>query len=371
MIPKYRTRRILTILACTFVALGLATASFAQTVEPPPLRFYSDDSALAQKLSGVSWRVPEDGFFDVLALSGGGPNGAFGAGVLDGWTKRGDRPVFDHVTGVSTGALIAPFAFLGPEWDDKLRAAYLDERASGLMKRRLLVGMFSDSIFSGRPLRDLVDSYVTPSLVEAVAKASESGRTLIIVTTDLRRQRSVAWDMGAIARLGGERARTLFRDVMLASASLPGVFPPVPIDHGDGGKELHFDGGIGTPIYAVPEALADLKTAPIGTRSPVRIFMIVNSSVSPVPDDHVDGTFDIMQRSLATNGKAAMRATLQLNAVIASKYSAAFSVISIPAGQSVPIMDFSQPSMLRLYSLGQSMGRDGYWRANVLEATAK
>lgn len=99
--------------------------------------------------------------------------------------------------------------------------------------------------------------------------------------------------------------------------------------------------------------------------------MIVNSSVSPVPDDHVEGTFDIMQRSLATNGKASMRATLQLNSAIASKYSAAFSVISIPAGQSVPITDFSKPSMLRLYSLGQSMGLDGFWRASVLEASPK
>ena len=370
MIAKSKTRKTIAKLTCVLAAWGLATSSFAQTKEPLPLRFYSDDGALAQKLSGVSWRVPEDGYFDVLALSGGGPNGAFGAGILDGWTKRGDRPIFDHVTGVSTGALIAPFAFLGPAWDDKLRAAYLDERASGLMKRRLLVGMFSDSIFSGRPLRDLVDSYVTPSLVEAVAAQSQSGRTLIVVTTDLRLQRSVAWDMGAIARLGGERARTLFRDVMLASASLPGIFPPVSIGH-DGGEELHFDGGIGTPIYAVPEALADLKSASLGTKSPVRIFMIVNSSVSPVPDDHVEGTFDIMQRSLATNGKASMRATLQLNSAIASKYSAAFSVISIPAGQSVPITDFSKPSMLRLYSLGQSMGLDGFWRASVLEASPK
>ena len=369
-VPPASARRgppaMMALLIGALMAWSLAGTSLAQAPDAPVLRYYSDDAELAQHLTTAQWRTPEDGYFDVLALSGGGPNGAFGAGVLSGWTERGDRPNFDHVTGVSTGALIAPFAFLGPDWDDELRTAYLDERTEGLMRRRLLAGLFSHSIFSGRPLLELVDSYVTQDLVDAVAAESESGRTLIVVTTDLRQQRSVAWDMGAIARLGGEPARTLFRDVMLASASIPGVFPPVMIDTGSG-DEMHVDGGIAAPIYAVPEALADRHGSVLGAASPLRIFMIANISVAPVTDDVEDGTVAILQRSLATSGKASMRATLQMNAAAAERYGAEFRLISIPAGQSVPITDFAQTSMQRLFDLGRQMGVDNDWRDRVIE----
>lgn len=359
-----RARLLLSTL-CALFACAFAPESVAQTSESP-LRYFSDDAVLAENLVTREWRTPEDGTFDVLALSGGGPNGAFGAGVLVGWSERGDRPVFDHVTGVSTGALIAPFAYLGSDWDDELRAAYLDERTGRLMRRRLLSGLFSESIFSGQPLHALVNSYVTQDLVDAVAAESLSGRTLIVVTTDLDQQRAVAWDMGAIARLGGERGRSLFRDVMLASASIPGVFPPVTIDMG-AGSELHIDGGIAAPIYAVPEALADRRDAEFRTNAPLRIFMIANISVAPMPEATEDGTLAILRRSLATSGKASMRAALQMNAAIAARHGAAFSVISIPAGQSVPLSDFSQPSMNRLYELGRAMGEDSRWREAVID----
>lgn len=354
------------LLAVAFLVWGSANTSSAQAEASPPLRHYSDDAALAQRLSAVAWRRPEDGFFDVLALSGGGPNGAFGAGVLEGWTQRGDRPIFDHVTGVSTGALIAPFAYLGPAWDDELRAAYLDPRTESLMRRRLLAGLFAQSMFSGRPLRNLVDAYVTQRLVDAIAAESLSGRTLIVVTTALRQQRSVAWDMGAIARLGGEPARTLFRDVVLASASIPGVFPPVLIDIG-AGEEMHVDGGIAAPIYAVPEALADRKGEDLGASSPLRIFMIANIAVASVPEDVKNETVAILQRSLAASGRASMRTALQMNAAAAARYRADFSVMSIPAGQSVPITDFDPTSLQRLYDLGRHMGLDGQWRGRVMD----
>jgi len=353
------------IVAAAGMTLALAATALAQPSAEGPLRAYSDDAALASQLVTQQWRTPEDGVFDVLALSGGGPNGAFGAGILVGWTARGDRPIFDHVTGVSTGALIAPFAFLGSGWDDTLRAAYLDARTAHLMRRRLLAGLFSTSAFDGEPLRSLVDFYVTQGLVDAVAEASRTGRTLIVVTTDLNRQRSVAWDMGAIARRGGEPARQLFRDVVLASASLPGIFPPVTIDVGDG-PELHADGGIAAPIYAVPESLANRTDQHLGARAPLRMFMVANVNLAPMSDRLKTGTLAILQRSLATSGKASMRAALQMNAAIAARYGAAFSVISIPEGQSVPLTDFSPSSMQRLFDLGQHMGAEGQWRARVI-----
>jgi predicted acylesterase/phospholipase RssA len=332
-----------------------------------PLRTYSDDPMLADQILTQSWRAPEDGAFDVLALSGGGPNGAFGAGVLAGWTTRGDRPVFDHVTGVSTGALIAPFAYLGAEWDDEMRGAYLDERTAKLMQRRLLSGLFSSSMFAGKPLHDLVDSYVTQALVDAVARESRtSSRTLIIVTTDLDSQRAVAWDMGAVSQLGGERARKLFRDVLLASASIPGIFPPVSINL-ENGPELHVDGGVAAPIYAVPEALANRPGADLAIPAPVRLFMIANISLDPTPDRTQVHTLDIMRRSLTTSGKASMRSVLRMNAALAARYRAEFRVISIPFGQSVALTDFSPVSMTRLFELGRTNGEAGAWRSSVTD----
>lgn len=362
--PKINRHRRLPAWLALFILLGLGPALAAPEAEG--LRSYTDDADLAERLATVEWPTPGDGAFDVLALSGGGSNGAFGAGVLAGWSQRGDRPVFDHVTGVSTGALIAPFAYLGPAWDEALREAYLDERVDRLMRRRLLAGLFSSSIFSGDPLRTLVDSYVTQDLVDAVAAASLSGRTLIVVTTDLDRQRAVAWDMGAIARLGGEPARRLFRDVVLASASIPGAFPPVMIDLG-AGAEMHVDGGVATPIYAVPEALADRGGASLRTAEPLRIHMIANISISPASQPTPAGTFAVLQRSLYTSGMASMRTVLQMNAALAARYGAEFSVISIPGGQSAPLTDFSSPSRRRLYEVGRQMGQEARWRDQVLE----
>lgn len=355
------------LMAAALAMAGCAHAPTSQRlpVSDTPLRTYSDDPLLADDLIRSDWPVPSDGTFDVLALSGGGPNGAFGAGVLEGWTGRGDRPQFDHVTGVSTGALIAPFAYLGTEWDGELRSAYLGDRVSGLMQRRVLSGAFASSMFRGEPLAELVDSHVTQELVDAVAEASRSGRSLIVITTDLDAQRPVAWDMGAVARLGGEPARVLFRNILVASASIPGVFPPVRLN-ADGEEELHVDGGVSAPIYAVPEALADRLGSSIAPPAPVRIFMIANISVHPVADETARGTLGIMLRSLNTSGKASMRAALQMNAALADQFGAEFHVMSIPRGQSVPVTDFSEASLRRLFDLGLGMGGDGDWRETAV-----
>lgn len=359
-------RFVLPMTALILSACVHAPALQVRPVPDSPLRTYSDDPLLADDLIRGEWPMPEDGTFDVLALSGGGPNGAFGAGVLQGWTGRGDRPQFDHVTGVSTGALIAPFAYLGTDWDPALRSAYLGDGVSGLMRRRILSGVFASSMYLGEPLTELVDRHVTAELVEAVAAASLSGRSLLVITTDLDAQRSVAWDMGAVARLGGEPARVLFRAILVASASIPGVFPPVSLDAG-AGAELHVDGGVSAPIYAVPEALADRLGSHIEPPAPVRIFMIANISVHPVADVTAPGTLGIMLRSLNTSGKASMRAALQMNAALADQFGAEFRVMSIPRGQSVPVTDFSAASLSRLFDLGLDMGEGGDWRQKVTE----
>ena len=165
----------------------------------------------------------------ILALSGGGANGAYGAGMLVGWSQRGDRPEFDIVTGVSTGALAAPYAFLGSDWDDELAAAYSEGHTEGLLSWRSFAAFLSPGLYSPRTLEALVEEHVTPALLTEIAQATREGRRLLVATTNLDSGETVIWDMGLLAEAGDENALRLFRQVLLASASIPGVFPPVLI----------------------------------------------------------------------------------------------------------------------------------------------
>src|SRR5271154_5042695 len=158
---------------------------------------------------------------NILALSGGGADGAFGAGALVGLTRSASRPRFSVVTGVSTGALIAPYAFLGSNWDDQLVEVYTGGRAEHLLHFRGLGALFGSSFYSGTPLKQMVDRYATDELIQAVAGEASSGRLLLVATTDVSTGERVIWDLGSIAMYGGADARMLFRDVLVAAASVP------------------------------------------------------------------------------------------------------------------------------------------------------
>src|SRR6202035_96647 len=187
----------------------------------------------------------EGGTINVLALSGGGAGAAFGAGALAGLSKAGTRPQFHVVTGVSAGALTAPFAFLGPAWDDELTESFSGQRSAKLVQFSLSGLLFGSSVFRGKPLADLVNHYATEEMLRAVAREAAKGRLLLIATTDLDSERTVIWDMGAIAMHGGPEGLRLFRQVLIASASIPGLFPPVmiPVETlGTVFEEMHVDG---------------------------------------------------------------------------------------------------------------------------------
>src|SRR5690606_14222233 len=192
------------------------------------------------------------GPLDILALSGGAAGGAFGAGVLVGLSRAGRRPRFAIVTGVSTGALIAPLAFLGPEWDDRLTEGYTGGHAARLLGLRGLAPGVEAGLYRGEALDGLIRPFIDEPLLLAVAEAHAAGRRLFVATTDLDRQAACIWDMGAIAALGaaGDRAAALalFRSVLAASASLPGLFPPrlIACQTADGVRydEMHVDGGL-------------------------------------------------------------------------------------------------------------------------------
>ena len=121
-----------------------------------------------------------------LAISGGGDNGAFGAGLLNGWTAAGNRPTFKLVTGVSTGALTAPFAFAGPTYDATLKEVYTTISAKDIAEpRSLLAALTSDAMADNHPLGKLLAKYVNQALLDVIAAEYAKGRLLLVGTTCL------------------------------------------------------------------------------------------------------------------------------------------------------------------------------------------
>jgi predicted acylesterase/phospholipase RssA len=224
----------------------------------------------------------------ILAISGGGDDGAFTAGLLNGWTAHGDRPEFKVVTGVSTGALIAPFAFLGPSYDPILKKIYTDVSQRDIFKRRglLRAALFGDALSDTTPLFKLTQKYVDRQVLDAIAAEYAKGRVLLVGTTNLDSSEPVIWNMTAIAASKDPRAAELFRKVLLASAAIPGAFPPVMIDvvvDGVRYQEMHVDGGAMAQVFAYPPTLHLRKEAAnegIGERQRA-IYIIRNARLDP------------------------------------------------------------------------------------------
>ena len=216
-----------------------------------------------------------------LAISGGGDNGAYGAGFLNGWTASGTRPEFKVVTGVSTGALIAPFAFLGPKYDYVIKRVYTETSQKDIFKKRGIVkGIFGDSMADSRPLANVISSYVTPELLREIAAEYGKGRILLVGTANLDSLEPVIWNMTAIAASKDPNAISLFSSVLLASASIPGAFPPVMIDVNVGGKryqEMHVDGGTMAQVFLYPPSIS-VSNAPQRKRV---LYIIRNARLDP------------------------------------------------------------------------------------------
>jgi predicted acylesterase/phospholipase RssA len=240
-----------------------------------------------------------------LAVSGGGDNGAFGAGLLVGWSENGTRPSFKLVTGISTGALIAPFAFLGSAYDAQLRAVYTDITPSEVYQQRWLIeAVFNDALSNSAPLFQLISRYANADLLAAIAREYRKGRVLLIGTTNLDEQRPIIWNIGAIAASGQPGALDLFRKILLASASIPGVFPPVMIDVEAGGhryQEMHVDGGAVAQTFLLPVQVTTLfrrhGNAPVRDR---HAYVIRNGRLDPEWSSVDRRLLSITGRAIAT-----------------------------------------------------------------------
>jgi predicted acylesterase/phospholipase RssA len=222
----------------------------------------------------------------MLAISGGGDNGAFTAGALNAWTAKGDRPEFKLVTGISTGALIAPFAFLGPKYDATLKEVYTTISPKDvLVPRGLLAGAFGDAMADAAPLWKLTRKSVNEAFLKEVAAEYAKGRFLLVATADIDARRPIIWDMGKIASYGGPDALDLFVSVIIASASIPVGFPPVMIDVEAGGQqyqEMHVDGGIMAQVFAYPVGIsAQQMDDATGLQRDRTLYVIRNARLDP------------------------------------------------------------------------------------------
>src|ERR1700675_1689703 len=269
---------------------------------------------------------------NVLALSGGGAGAAFGAGALAGLSKAGTRPQFHVVTGVSAGALTAPFAFLGTAWDDELTESFSGQRSAKLVQFSLTGLLFGSSIFRGKPLADLVNHYATEAMLRAVAAEAAKGRLLLIATTDLDSERTVIWDMGAIALHGGPAALKLFRQVLIASASIPGLFPPVMIPVETSGtilEEMHVDGSTTASIFIAPE-IASVLPDRLGALRGANVYVIANGQYGAATITTRVRTPAITKRAIEASLHSSTRGAVLGTFALATKNDMHLNVTAIP-----------------------------------------
>ena len=348
--------------------LGLANERFFPALDIAPLEqeFFRATARLAAA-HGV--KTPLDlPQLQFLAISGGGENGAFGAGLLCGWTEQGSRPVFELVTGISTGALTAPFAFLGSDYDAKLRAVYTQlEPKQVLVPRFISAALWDDAMADNEPLFKTISSYLDDRMLADIAKAYDAGRLLLIASTDLDAQQPVIWNIGAIAKSGHPKAADTIRRVLLASAAIPGAFPPtmfnVTLD-GKAHQEMHVDGGAFAQTFLYPPALTAQRKKRIQAKLPILkldAFIIRNGRLDPE-------WAKVERRTLGITGRAidTMITSAGYNDVVKIYFTTqrddiGYNLAYIGADFDMPLPTPFDPAYMRaLFDYGYQRARRGY-----------
>jgi hypothetical protein len=304
----------------------------------------------------------------LLAVSGGGEDGAFGAGLLCGWSDEGSRPVFELVTGVSTGALTAPFAYLGSAYDPQLRSVYTDLRPSDVLASRgLTAALFDDALNDNSPLFATISRFLNDDMLAAIARAYNDGRLLLIGTTDLDSQQPVIWNIGAIASTGHPRALDTIRRILLASAAIPGAFPPTMFDvtlDGQPYQEMHVDGGAFAQAFLYPARLGDRRRERVQRGEqvvPATAYVIRNGRLDPDWSHVQRSMLNIVGRAIST-----MIAASGYNDVLriyanAQRDGIDFNLAYIGSDFTMELPEpFDQGYMRALFDYGYQRARHGY-----------
>ena len=333
----------------------------AAALDNPALRTWDAEvtAEFRQELINAARRLPDiNAPTHFLALSGGGANGAFGAGLLCGWTIEGSRPEFTVVTGISTGALIAPFAYLGTAYDDRLRTLYTTVSTSQIAtSRSFIAGLSSDAIMDSAPLRRKLLDVVDAEMIAAIAAEYGKGRILAVGTTNFDAGRAVIWNIGAIAASGHPDAPQLVRDVLLASASIPAAFPPVMIDvavNGERYQEMHLDGATKSQVFLYPPSLELRAEATARGVQRERIaYVIRNARLTRDWESVPRRTIPIARRAIGSLIHANGVGDLFRIYLTARRDGVAFHLASIPDSfEAQPEEEFDPVFMTKLFDLG-------------------
>jgi hypothetical protein len=308
-----------------------------------------------------------------LAISGGANDGAFGAGFLSGWAASGTRPDFEMVTGVSTGALTAPFVFIGPQYDGMLRKLYTNTSTNGIFDSSLfsvLEGLTGGlAVTDNSPLVKMIDDNITPEVMTAIAAEHRKGKRLFIGTTNMEAQRGVIWDIGAIASSGNPDALKLIRKIILASVSVPGIFEPVFIKVQVGDKhydEIHADGGVVSQVFIYP---LKLKRSVIDAfkryQLDRRLYVLRNGKIVPQYQTQPLSLFGLTARSFETFTKYQGLGDIYRLYVSSMRDGVDFNLVTIPDAFNAESKELFDPDyMSKLYEVGYSLGQhaDTVWQ---------
>jgi hypothetical protein len=318
---------------------------------------------------------PTNGFgiriYPVLAVSGGGGNGAYGAGLLRGWSKEGSRPSFKIITGVSSGSIIALYAFLGKDYDDALEKFFTTLSTKDIMKQNTFLSiLFGDSFASSAPLAKRIAAIVDENLISRVAAEHKRGRRLFVGTVNLDAQEFVVWDMGTLACKGGKTSVKMFRKILLASCSLPMTFPPVHFkvrsETGEFYDEMHVDGGTIRGVFFIDRLTKNMEGAaklfgidPSKYRP--KIYILSNAYMSPNREQVEDSLIAISVRSLDTVVAAANNGDIYRLYATAKRRNLDFNLAYIPADfKPNPKELFDKKEMQRLFKRGYDDAVNGY-----------
>ncbi|MGV8830965.1 MAG: patatin-like phospholipase family protein [Devosia sp.] len=356
---------LLVLTACSTLAprnpVPLHLADDATIQADQRLRYWGDDGELAKIQAAIA--PGSNGDVDYLTLSGGGSNGAYGVGFLAGWSARGNRPEFEVVTGISVGAIIAPLAFLGPAYDDKLRQAMAmlvktPKSAGGLLS----VAFGGSSMISNSTVRQAIESIIDDRVLAAIGEAHKKGRRVYVGTTNLDAQRPMIWDIGAIAISNLPHKLDLVHEIILASAAVPGIFPPVLLEVDAAGQrysELHVDGGVTEQVVLMPGGYE----AFVKNRRGVQKLYVIYNGVTAASPAAVDASgLSLLERSVPTLLKYLGRSNIEQLANAARNVGLLFRLTAMPVDFPEASGFFGDPAWISaLYDEGFKNGRAGDW----------
>lgn len=311
-----------------------------------------------QRAYHVKSPLSHQSHLQILALSGGGADGAFGAGVLSGWSEAGDRPEFDIITGVSTGALMAAMVFVGSEYDDELEEVYTQTESRDIFRNKSLTAVFGDSLLDYTPLKQQIERVIDQALLEKVAREHKKGRRLYVATTNLDAGKLVVWDMGLIAASDHSRRVRIFQKILRASAAIPAFFKPVYIrpDPSREERQMHVDGGVKAPVL-----IRSFMFAHPARRRTLYVIMNGQMKLAEMTEAVSPEVAGITRKAIQELMRGLTYKTLYQGYVTARHAKAAFHMIAIPDDVSATedALEFDPREMQELFEAGKKLGRTG------------